>query len=91
MKNINSFSATVVCKTPGAYIIKRTADNSVLEVPARYLEQNRRVPTPPQLLDSTGRIADGTTLFLVKMSFDGSVRYYLDEKVYNSPLRLSPE
>ena len=89
---INSFSATVVCKTPGAYIIKRTADNSVLEVPARYLEQNRRVPTPPQLLDSTGRIADGTTLFLVKMSFDGSVRYYLDEKVYNnSPLRLSPE
>ena len=89
---INSFSATVVCKTPGAYIIKRTADNSVLEVPALNLEHNRRVPTPPQLLDSTGRIADGTTLFLVKMSFDGSVRYYLDEKVYNnSPLRLSPE
>ena len=49
------------------------------------------MPTPPQLLDSTGRIADGTTLFLVKMSFDGSVRYYLDEKVYNSLLRLSPE
>ena len=63
---INSFTATVVCKTPGAYIIKKADDNSVLEVPALNLEHNRRVPTPPQLLDSTGRIADGTTLFLPK-------------------------
>ena len=89
---INSFTATVVCKTPGAYIVKKADDNSVLHVPALNLAHNRMLPTPPQLLDSTGRIADGTTLFLVKMSFDGSVRYYLDEKVYNnSPPRLSPE
>ena len=82
--NIISIPGTILKVAPESYYVK--TGNGVIEIPKGQLDNNPRVPLPYEVTDPiTNRIIEGCKVSMVKLEFpNGSIRYALNEKVYNN-------
>lgn len=82
--NIISIPGTILKVAPESYYVK--TGNGVVEIPKDQLDNNPRVPLPYAITDPvTNRIIEGCKVSMVKLEFpNGSIRYALNEKVYNN-------
>lgn len=82
--NIISIPGTILKVAPESYYVK--TGNGVIEIPKGQLDNNPRVPLPYEVTDPiTNRIMEGCKVSMVKLEFpNGSIRYALNEKVYNN-------
>lgn len=82
--NIISIPGTILKVAPESYYVK--TGNGVVEIPKDQLDNNPRVPLPYAITDPiTNRIMEGCKVSMVKLEFpNGSIRYALNEKVYNN-------
>ena len=82
--NIISIPGTILKVAPESYYVK--TGNGVIEIPKGQLDNNPRVPLPYAVTDPvTNRIMEGCKVSMVKLEFpNGSIRYALNEKVYNN-------
>lgn len=81
--NITSIPGIILKVRPESYYVKAGAE--IIEIPKEQLDNNPRVPLPNNILDThTNRIKEGCKISMVKLEFsNGSIRFALNEKVYN--------
>ena len=82
--NIISIPGMILKVAPESYYVK--TGNGIIEIPKDQLDNNPRVPLPYAVTDPvTNRIMEGCKVSMVKLEFpNGSIRYALNEKVYNN-------